>query len=592
MRYNYEKPPATLREALESQTVEHLRPRALHCAKELPTRKAELIDVIISTVHSPTQLKVLWSEFDPLSVKAISAALDNGGLLDEDAFRAQYGKLPWDTGKRNYLSAGYGKRDYLPVEVLIYGNRLPPDVIPLLTLLAPPHEKFLLTGTKEIPKADDLFVAETEDAALHDLAATLSFIADGKAAITDAAARPTTASLNKLEERLLHGEYLQSKNTAAGEPIRSFAWLVLVQADKLAKVSGSKLTLTPKGQKVLSQPEAAHLQSIFENWQHANQFDELTRIRSLKGFQKAKRYLSRPAERKKKILEALKQSPVGEWIEIESFFRAVRAWRCSFDVDLSDFSHLYVGDTFEYGYLNGFGSEDCWRALQAQFILICLWEYLATLGALDVAYTYPNEAEFELGSIRGISNEDYFSRYVGLRYFRINPLGAYLLGVAGSYAGAAKPESQPVFTVMPNYEIAIMHREQFTPNVRLLLERLAEAISEGVYQLQREKILTALETGLTLEAINDFLTSKSAHPLPQTVRVFLDDIQRNSRALKESGSAVLFQTTDAALAQLIVNDSALRKICFIANETTLIVPAEKETTFRRRVKQLGFGVRR
>jgi len=97
---------------------------------------------------------------------------------------------------------------------------------------------------------------------------------------------------------------------------------------------------------------------------------------------------------------------------------------------------------------------------------------------------------------------------------------------------------------------------------------------------------------LTLEAINDFLVSKSAHPLPQTVRVFLDDIQRNSRALKETGSAVLFQTTDAALAQLIVNDSALRKICFIANETTLVVPAEKETAFRRRVKQLGFGIRR
>jgi len=87
------------------------------------------------------------------------------------------------------------------------------------------------------------------------------------------------------------------------------------------------------------------------------------------------------------------------------------------------------------------------------------------------------------------------------------------------------------------------------------------------------------------------LTTKSAHPLPQTVSVWLDDIQRNSRALKEIGPAMLFSVADPALALLLANDTKLKEICSLVGETRLVVPAGKEAGFRRRVKQLGFGIR-
>jgi hypothetical protein len=71
----------------------------------------------------------------------------------------------------------------------------------------------------------------------------------------------------------------------------------------------------------------------------------------------------------------------------------------------------------------------------------------------------------------------------------------------------------------------------------------------------------------------------------------LDDIQRNSRALKEIGPAMLFSVADPALALLLANDARLKEICSLVGETGLVVPAGKETSFRRRVKQLGFGIR-
>lgn len=590
---------STLRETLETFTIEHLKPRAtlLKEAKHLPTRKGELIEVIVSTLHSPKGLKKLWAQLDPLSQQVVAAALENNHQLDEDGFRAQHGHLPWDTlKKKDSWMYSYRRTEYLPVELLLYSGRIPPDLAVLLKPLAPRAEKFVLNGVTTFPaeEAEYLLVAETEAAALHDLAATLSLIAEGKAVITPKTGRPAAAGLVKLSERLLHGEFLPpDEDDSSPEPIRAYGWLVLVQAAKLARAAGTKLELTPKGQKVLSQPTLAQAQDIFENWRHTNQFDELTRIRALKGFQKAKGWLTRPAERKAKLLTALAHCPVGVWIEREAFLRAVRAWRCNFEIETHPYeSKLYVGSSWEYGYLGGFGASTEWRATQAQYILVCLFEYLATLGALDLAYYYPDSADFKLEHLDGIDNGDYFSAYIGLRYFRITPLGAYWLGLTTDYAGPARPITQPVFTVTPNQEIAITHREQFTPNVRALLERLTEPVSEGVYRLEREKILTALETGLTLTAVTDFLTEKSAHPLPQTVSIFLDDLERNSRALKEGGAAMLFEVKDAPLAQLIANDSVLRKFCTVTGDVILVVPANKEAAFRRRLKQLGFGIRR
>jgi hypothetical protein len=293
-------------------------------------------------------------------------------------------------------------------------------------------------------------------------------------------------------------------------------------------------------------------------------------------------------------VEALCNCPPGKWIEVEDFLRAIRAWRLNFEVERSDYhglGKLYVGSSWEYGYLSGFGHEPAWRAAQAQYVLVCLWEYLATLGALDLAYTFPDDAEFYLGHLDGVSGEPYFSRYIGLRYFRLNALGVYLLDLSDDYAGPARVDSRPVFMVLPNCEVAITQREEFTPNVRAVLERLAEPVSEGVYRLQRDRILTAIETDLTTEAMTEFLADKSAQPLPRTVAVFLDDIRRNSRALKASGTAVLFTVADATLAHLIANDRTLSGLCSVTSETTLVVPAEKEAVFRRRVKQLGYGIR-
>ena len=52
----------------------------------------------------------------------------------------------------------------------------------------------------------------------------------------------------------------------------------------------------------------------------------------------------------------------------------------------------------------------------------------------------------------------YFSRYDGLMFFRITPLGAYALGMASDYT-PAPVETRPIIRVLPNLEIATIGTE-------------------------------------------------------------------------------------------------------------------------------------
>ena len=120
-------------------------------------------------------------------------------------------------------------------------------------------------------------------------------------------------------------------------------------------------------------------------------------------------------------MEALSWCPAGAWIDIEDFFRAVMAWHFDFDVEATPDTHLYVGRLTYYSQYYG-TDFDYWRAINGLYILAVLWEYLATIGALDIRYVEPEDAFYDVSSDYG--DEEKYSQYDGLKYFRINPLGA------------------------------------------------------------------------------------------------------------------------------------------------------------------------
>jgi hypothetical protein len=245
---------------------------------------------------------------------------------------------------------------------------------------------------------------------------------------------------------------------------------------------------------------------------------------------------------------------------------------------------LYIIDA-NYGAL---GYENGEQILDMRYLLCLLLEYAATLGLVDVALNPPAHARADYGGLWGTDELPFFSRYDGLMYFRITPLGAHCLGLASDYTPASD-EAEPILRVLPNLEVAAIGTE-LRPGERLALDAYAARVSDHVWRIEAGRLLAAIAEGRPVAEFQEFLAAHSHGALPDTVLRLLADVAERSAKLRDLGLARLIECTDATLAALIAHDSRTRKHCMRAGEHHLVVPADSEAAFQRGLRELGYLV--
>jgi hypothetical protein len=377
------------------------------------------------------------------------------------------------------------------------------------------------------------------------------------------------------------------ETTRAEDSIRAFALTMIVQAAGLARARAGRLELTKAGRAALAAPSPALLKTCWEAWIASDRVDELSRVRGLKGQKARGQRLSRPSERKEAIDRALADSPPGVWIDARDFFRLIRV-KHDFDVDLSDYSRLYVGHSLEDGWM-GYAGTDVWEAVNAAYIRVILLEYAATLGLIDVATIPVDLARLDFHTDADVDATE-FSRYGGLAYFRVNNLGRFILGQSESYEGPATLAEEAALTVLPSLDVVVADRANLPPNDRAMLERFTTRVSDDVYRLSKESLLEALEGGLSPSDAEAFLQRRGLRELPQTARVLFDDAARAAQAVRPAGPALLVECADTHVATLISHDSALARLCLAAGDRHLVVRQAELAAFRRGLRRLGFAL--
>lgn len=588
--------PERLVDVLSAMTVESLKPLARRCATTLPIRKDDLIRAINEALQSPEFVAGQLRGTDETTRLALAEAAHGGGLLDEAGFAAKYGRaFAVPTHIPSSWSSRRAASDGTVAALFLYNGRIPSDLIPLLKRLLPAPAPFVIPSQTDLPteaagignESVPLATFLTEEPALHDVVATLTLVGQGKVTVSDATHQPSALTVRLLRERLLLPDIVSTQEGArADEAIRPFALIMIVQAAGFARAKGTRLELTRAGQTALDQPTVDLLKRCWESWITWDKLDELSRVRGIKGQKARGPRLSPPSERKGALAEALASCPTGRWIMIQDFFRHVQADKHDFAVDTSEPTRLYVGYDREYSWL-GYSGVDFWRIVNASYIRVVLLEYAATLGLIDVATIPGEEAKLDF-RLDWDFEQDEFSRYAGLIFLRINNLGSYILGLSESYAGPATPVEQPVLKVLPNLDIVVAERAGLSPNDRVTLERFTTRASEDVYRLSRERLLEAAESGFGVADAEAFLRRRNQHDLPSTVRTLFQDVSRSAGAIQSVSPALLVQCADPQVAQLIVHDSALSKLCRPASETEVVVPDKQFAAFRRGLRRLGF----
>ncbi len=574
---------------LYQKTNDELYNLAKLCYYAGAKRKDDLVGYIYSSITRPESLRRLWRKLDPLSQKAVAAAYHNDGEFNQVAFVAQFGSLPERSRGRWSWAA-----EPILFDLFVYNGHLPSELIPLLADLVPPPERFQVQGLANRPVAldvggqlIDLICAETEQAGLHDLTAYLRLVDRGEIKVSASSARATIASIRRIMKNLLAGDFLSppsTKNYRAGDTIRPFGLDVFAQEGGLVEQvrRTNDLAMTELGREFYQHQNPEILLQAFENWTQQGSFDELGRIAALKGLKAKGTVLTAPRVRREAIIEALSWCPVGVWIDIDDFYRAVKIWHFDFGIETTYYSNLYLGHK-DHGSLYG---ETYWRLVKGLYINAIIWEYLGSIGAVDLLYTPPEGADFT-NYIDFYYEDDYFSLFDGLKYFRINDLGAFLLGQAGEYVSAIS--RRPIlFSTSPEREVVLTDPAKVTPNDQHLLEQMAVPLQSGRYRLNTQRLLTALEEGADLAHLTEFLSSRHAGPLPPNVLTWLETVAQHSRAFKLDGLALVIKVASSDLAEMVVTDPVLQKFCRLLDSKTIIIPANKERAFRAQLKTLEY----
>jgi hypothetical protein len=432
-------------------------------------------------------------------------------------------------------------------------------------------------------------VRETAREAEADLPAILRLIDAGKVRVTDKKHVPTEATCKAIVGMLTGGDFYtpEDQHEYQGDPagdlaIKAFAWPMLVQAAGLAEKRGDALKLTPTGRAALGKAVPAMLDKIWAAWQKTHLLDEYARIEVVKGQGRAN--LSAVANRRKAVLAVLKDCPPGEWFAIDDFWRFMSGTGRGFSlVGDRDAWRLYIFEQ-QYGSL-GYDNEHTWEQLQGRYILAFLFEYAATVGLLDVAYVPPQGARGDFWDRWGADDLSCFSRYDGLLYVRINPLGAWILGLVEEYRPAA-PQKTDALRVLANLDVVATRSPSAAD--RLILERFADETSPMVWKLSAAKILGVVEHGGRIAELREFLATRTTGDVPATVETFLADLQHKAEQLTDGGPARIIECTSEHVAAELTSDRQLKGKCLLAGDRHVVVREADLAAVRKAIRRLGY----
>lgn len=581
----------TLTKCLSAETVDQLKCRlkALPYTGNKNLKKQELVLLIEQLITN--RLQSVWDSLDDICQKVVAEVV-HGPLdtFDERQFFAKYKTKP-----KTFKESSWSRKEYSLLESLFFSNYMPQDLQEQFrSFVKRPAEPDLL-GVKEVNAHPQMQFMSMELAALQEIKTLLRLIDNDSLKVSEKTQQPSSAALRQVETILCGGDFYSTENqlpVAQYEQeigfIRSYAWLMLIQAGKLAKGSAGKLCLTPKGKKAIHQSPEVVLKNLWETWLNSKLLDEFRRINVIKGQtgKKGKRYFTPAQSRRSVIVEALIHAPLNDWISFDQFSRHMLSNNITFEVTNNEPWHLYICEP-EYGSL-GYDSCHNWGILQERYMLCFLFEYVATLGLIDVAYISPRNARTEFRHQWGTDDLSFLSRYDGLQYFRLNNLGAYCLGIITEFKSTHNASDKLDITVNQAGEVKIQTKP-IPPEIILILKQFAKQKTPTDWVLDKGLMLDALQSGHQLTDLSDLFTQHQVD-LPANIESLIKQLAYNANQLRKKESTLLFECSSSELAHHFMSHPTTQAYCLLAGEHFLVVPESQLLKFQKAMKKLDYPI--
>ena len=172
----------------------------------------------------------------------------------------------------------------------------------------------------------------------------------------------------------------------------------------------------------------------------------------------------------------------------------------------------------------------------------------------------------------------------------MTPLGAFILGRVETYE---PPEAKPnvSLTVLPKRQIRI-DQGALSPDEVLLIESFADRETAQLWSLNEVKALQSVEKVARVAELRAFLNACDPQPLPEAVDAFLLSAEQRGAACVCKGSCLLIECRTPEIAEIIARDGRAGTLCQRTGDRGLVIPVDKEKSFRDALNGLGYGMPR
>ena len=581
-----------LQQAIELETVDTLKKHyfTYFGVKPKQPRKAWLTKALAKGLSDHSLLEPYMQRLSEMETTFIRECVFNyNGQIDKQRFKAKYGHGSFpDKPDKNHFYYNPELREgisvfFYPIER--YASRKIPDVLisSLQQFVDPPEPDVLKTCDLPDPLPEPYKTFEREKLALSELHSILILLQDKQLKVSEKTGVASLATIKKVANDT-HEYYEEvSCNDGAGmEFILSYGWLRLLGNSKLSKQSKTTLIPSRKNDKKASDT----IKEIWEQWISNRVHDEFLRIDKIKGKSgKGKRFFTNVVVRRQAIIAALKECKNNAWINFNDFANFMFISGAELKITTAP-HYLYIYNP-EYGEFY----DGSWDGLEMRYLRCFLVEYAATLGLIDIVLVPPEgygSNDDHAGYYDGINELDCLSRYDGLRFFRLTPLGEYVLGLTDNYQEKEAASSETMLSIQRQGRIVFDNKP--TPWEQRFISLYAEQSQDNVWKLSRKKIMETLQIGGSVDELKSFLLVREDQPfLPEDCESLLKQAEVNRDAVKPRGEALVMTCKNQEIAELIVKDKVLSKWCQRLGKLEIVIPKSKEKKFKDSLNVMGIG---
>jgi hypothetical protein len=175
-------------------------------------------------------------------------------------------------------------------------------------------------------------------------------------------------------------------------------------------------------------------------------------------------------------------------------------------------------------------------------LIYTILSFFGAIGMIDIAWGENTDVSADIGQRTPVA-------------FRLNPLGAYVLGLSDAYSVPAEPKAkiEGGFTVLPDYTIVVpdsANRLKHELYFEKLFTKVSATDEASVYRLDFETAVRAADSGLAIADLRKYL-SASDKPMPENVAAALNDWGKQVGRIRLRQVTIL-ECDDAALLEEVI----------------------------------------